>query len=841
MQLNFSKTLACASNLRRGLCFHEPKRIQKPLFILIISLFTLLVTSSFSQDTLWKKPMTDRLNKMADSLSQNLIPWTVLNKVLMVEQFGAVGDSLTLNTISIQNAIDSCSKNGGGVVLFSKGQYVTGTIILKSGVMLEVANNAKILGSTNIADYPEKITEYKTYRQSMIYAEKCTNVGLRGNGEIYFRGELVNFPGVETIGQIVGRPYGIKMVGCTNVVLQNIFLHNSAAWMQSYTTCQNMIFDGIKVINQANYNNDGLDPDGCTNVIVRNCYINSEDDAMCLKGASGKASSNFLIENSTFLSSCNALKTGTETQGDFFNIVARNLKLGGISNDLYALKRHDATSGITLATVDGGNVHDIFISNVTIDSARCPIFMRIGSRLRPLYNTPPKEVGSLKNVIIQGVSGNFNYKEGSLILGIKDHPITDVIIDNYKIKVEGGGTSTMIDKEIPENDTSYPDARFFIPQGVPSYGFYVRYANNINISNAQIVPLKSDARPVIIVDDGTSGILYNGNSITQNGKININLMKLSGSVYSKMDSTSLSFGTLFSNAVGIEDATKKNNATDNLSISEGSYSLSIDRRKPATASDILGIKLGQLSGTDYKFVVDATIFRANDVVPYLMDNYSKTTTAIIGIDTIAFTADAKVSATFQNRFSFVFKPVILSVNSIVVTATLIGTVATIKWNTVGENGIVNYIIEKSIDGISYTSIGQQSAENPASASYTFTDNVMGITTFYRIKTLNSDGTVAYSNTVKLTTHHSPFTIIYPNPLIGKKLNVSFTDIAAGKYSVNFNNVLGQRIQEVAISHTGGNGIHTIIVNGLIHSGIYSVIIRDSGGHVVYQTNLSVQP
>lgn len=809
--------------------------------ILLIALFTLLTMGSFAQGILSKKPTIDRLNKMADSLSQNLIPWTVPNKVLKVEDFGAIGDSITLNTKAIQAAIDSCSQKGGGVVLFSKGQYVTGTIILKSGVMLEVDSNTRILGSTNIADYPEKITEYKSFRQSMIYAEKCTNVGIRGKGEIYFRGELVNFPGVETLGQIVGRPFGIKMVECTNVVLQNIFLHNSAAWMQSYSGCQSLIFDGIKVINQANYNNDGLDPDGCTNVIVRNCYINSEDDAMCLKGASGKPSSNFLIENSTFLSSCNALKTGTDTQGDFFNIVARNLKLGGISNDLYALKRHDATSGITLTTVDGGNVHDILISNVTIDSARCPIFMRIGSRLRSYSNTPPKEVGYLKDIIIQGVTGKFNYKECSLILGIKDHPISDIYIDNYKIKVEGGGASTLIDKEVPENETGYPDARFFIPQGLPAYGFYVRYANNIDISNAGITPIKTDARPVIQVGDGTSGILYNGSSITQNGRLSISLMKLTDSGYSKIDSTTAVFGTLFSNAVGIEDATKKNNATDNLSISEGNSSLSTDRRKPATASDVLGIKLGQLSGTAYELILDATIYRANNVVPYLVDNYTKTSAALSGIDTIAFTADAKVTATFQNRFSIVFKPAALSVNSMVVTATSIGNIATIKCNTTGEKGILRFELEKSIDGANYTSIGQQAAENTSNASYTFTDNAFITTIFYRIKAVNRDGTVSYSNTVKHTTHRSTLTRIYPNPLVGKTLNIGFTNIASGKYIVNINNLLGQRVQEIAFTHSGGNVNHAIIVNGLLRAGMYHLTIKDARSQTVYQTNLFIQP
>lgn len=489
------------------------------IFTKLLLLFLLpitLSTFSFSQTITWEKAQRVRLEKMADSLSKNLKPWKIPSKIFKVEKYGAVGDSIQVNTKAIQTAIDICAQEGGGVVLFSKGQYVTGTIELKSGVMLEIAQNAKILGSTNLTDYPEKIESFKSvmsenhkYRQSLIYAEKCSNVGIRGKGEIYFRGEKTNFPGKETIGEIVGRPFGIRMIECKNVVLQNIFLHNSAAWMQSYIYCQNLIFDGIKVVNQANHNNDGLDPDGCTNLIVRNCYINSEDDALCLKGASGKPTKNILLENSTFLSSCNALKTGTDTQGDFYNIVARNLKLGGIPDEQIAPKGHDASTGITLATVDGGNVHDILIENVTIDKARCPVFIRIGNRLRAMPNTPLKEVGYLKNIIIENVSGENNYKQGSLISGIKKHPVEDVVIRNYHVKMAGGGDSSLIKKEVPEKEGGYPDAQEFQKQGLPSYGFYVRYATNINIINAGIAPEKPDARPIIAVGKETGNINFN--------------------------------------------------------------------------------------------------------------------------------------------------------------------------------------------------------------------------------------------------------------------------------------------------------------------------------------------
>ena len=325
---------------------------------------------------------TQKMEYLADSLTQHLKEWEVPKVVFKVEKFGAIADGKTINTKAIQFAIDKCSNSGGGTVLFAKGDYVTGTIELKSNVMLCVAEGAKILGSTDLADYPAKVESFKSvmseihkYRISLIYAEKAVNIGICGKGEIYFRGEKEHFPGPETAGEIEGRPFGIRMIECKNVVVKDITLRNAAAWMQSYLYCENLIFDGMKVFNQANYNNDGLDPDGCRNVIVRNCFINSHDDAMCLKGASAKPCENILIENSTFYTACNALKIGTDTQGDFHNIIARNLTLGGIPDSLKSfLNLYECSTGITLATTDGGNVENILIRDVNISRSRCPVF-----------------------------------------------------------------------------------------------------------------------------------------------------------------------------------------------------------------------------------------------------------------------------------------------------------------------------------------------------------------------------------------------------------------------------------------------------------------------------------
>ena len=104
-----------------------------------------------------------------------------------VREYGASGDGSTNDTISIQRAIDHCAQEGGGTVLLENGQYISGTLRLRSNVTLKIKGNARLLASRDIRDYLEDV-HHNRYRNEqaldrcLIYAEDAENVGIVSTG-----------------------------------------------------------------------------------------------------------------------------------------------------------------------------------------------------------------------------------------------------------------------------------------------------------------------------------------------------------------------------------------------------------------------------------------------------------------------------------------------------------------------------------------------------------------------------------------------------------------------------------------------------------------------------------
>lgn len=450
----------------------------------------------------WDGALRRDLEAMADELTRTLRPWPVPDRVFVPESYGLrAGEPATA---AIRRAVDACAAAGGGVVRLASGDYVSGTIDLRSGVMLEVAEGARLLASTDLEDYPERRARRPTVQdsnmgmnQSLIFAEGCTRVGIRGKGLIDGRGTQDNFPGQETAGATPGRPFLIRMLDCSRVVVAGIHLKDAPCWMQNYLNCEDVIVDGIHVENQANHNNDGIDIDGCRRVIVRNCFISAEDDALCFKGASQRPIDGVLVEHCRLYSTCNALKFGTDSQGDFRNVLVRHVEVGGPSDDMRVLKARKADGGISWESVDGGTVERVLVTDAHVVRAESPLFLRLGDRGRVRPEQARPRPGRLRRIVFERITGSDNGRRGSFFTGVPGHAIEDVLLRDVDLPMAAAAEPGPRGQDIPEAPADYPDPHMFATV-MPTYGLWTRHVRRLTLQRVRFTVNGPDPRPMLL-------------------------------------------------------------------------------------------------------------------------------------------------------------------------------------------------------------------------------------------------------------------------------------------------------------------------------------------------------
>lgn len=418
--------------------------------------------------------------------------------------YDAVGDGKTINTTAIQNAIDECSEKGGRVIV-PAGKFLTGTIYLKSNVTLHLGENATLLGSTDIGDYPHNHPEYKFYgdtwvKQSLLYAEKQVNIAITGTGTIDGQGGAFKTTTRKKPDRYMNRPYVLWFVECTDIRVEGIFLTNSAMWMQHYLACNKVRVEGIRVFNHCNYNNDMIDIDGCKDVVISNCIGDTDDDALTIKSTSNRKSENIVVNNCILSSHCNAIKFGTESSGGFENIAISNCIVRPSEQRTTIYGVPDGISGITLGMVDGGTLDGITINNIVIDGPRIPLFLRLGNRARA-YRADQGEipVGSYKNVNISNITATGADTTGCSISGIPGYPIENISLSNISISFKGGGKRKGDPMLVPELETHYPESTMF--GSLPASAFYIRHAKNIRLNQIRLYYENPDTRAALICDD----------------------------------------------------------------------------------------------------------------------------------------------------------------------------------------------------------------------------------------------------------------------------------------------------------------------------------------------------
>ncbi len=165
------------------------------------------------------------------------------------------------------------------------------------------------------------------------------------------------------------------------------------------------------------------------------------------------------------------------------------------------------------------------------------------------------------------------------------------------------------------------------------------------------------------------------------------------------------------------------------------------------------------------------------------------------------------------------------------TGTLKNEKVNLYWNTSYEFNIDHMEIERSTDAVSFTTLSNFTSKGTASsgASYSAVDlyPFAGLN-FYRLKTIDLDGTISYSDILKFETAKKPINItqLYPNP-VQDVLHIQVQSDKRQSVIAYVYDLSGKQVQ--SNSFTLNNGINNTAVSMMnVAPGTYFIQYKGEG-------------
>jgi polygalacturonase len=216
-----------------------------------------------------------------------------------ITDLGAIPDGKTLNTVAIQKTIDQVSAAGGGTVVVPKGVFLSGAVFLKPGVNLHLDAGGVLKGSTNVADYPARMTRieghFTTWLPALLNADAVDHLRIDGDGTLDGSGQPFwtayrtrSRADRRTTNLDVPRPRLVFISNCADVQISRLHLANSGFWNLHIYKCHDVTVENLNIrAPQGAPSTDGMDIDSSQNVTIKGCDISVSDDCIALKGSKG--------------------------------------------------------------------------------------------------------------------------------------------------------------------------------------------------------------------------------------------------------------------------------------------------------------------------------------------------------------------------------------------------------------------------------------------------------------------------------------------------------------------------------------------------------------------------
>jgi polygalacturonase len=389
---------------------------------------------------------------------------------------GVNASGLKLNTKLINATISKVNANGGGTLYFPAGKYLTGAILLKSNITIELEAGALLLFSDNFDDYLPFVEMrhegimMKSFNP-LIYALDAENITIKGEGKLDGQGKKwwdeffrviadlrtngkrdfnkyqpmwekandvktllaeTNQDYAGSIDRRFFRPPFIQLIRCKNVKIEGVTLVNSPFWTVNPEFCENVTIDKVTINNPLSPNTDGINPESCRYLHISNCHISVGDDCITLKSGRdlqgrklNAPNENITITNCTMLAGHGGVVIGSEMSGGVKKVVISNCVFDGTDRGI----RIKSTRG------RGGIVEDIQVNNIVMRDIKEEAII-----LDLLYSRMPPEPLSertpiFRNINISNMTGT-NVNIPIKIRGLEESPITDISLTNINLQAQ---------------------------------------------------------------------------------------------------------------------------------------------------------------------------------------------------------------------------------------------------------------------------------------------------------------------------------------------------------------------------------------------------------------------
>jgi polygalacturonase len=408
---------------------------------------------------------------------------------LDITSYGAIPDAKTLNTKSIQSAIDHLAGSGGGTLVVPKGVFMSGALFFKPGVNLEIQSGGVLKGTIDKSEYPQIQTrwegEERLWTSAFLNFDHMSHVVVTGDGTIDGSGDewmareprgraggrgargaggagaaggarstyviggttrpatapanLAFNPTTNPAGGRAGRPRLICFSNCDDVQITNLHLIKQAIWCLHVLYSQNVTIDNLKIDAMGFLipSSDGMDIDSSLDVKISHCSISCNDDDISIKSGKNddgrrvnRPSENITISDCT-IGAGGGIDVGSEVTGSVRHVLVERCVFNGT----------DAGARFKSQPSRGGVIEDIVFRDITLNNTRWAFDFNLNWGGGGGGRGGGAGAGAITPTLTKGIQ-MINYhgtsRTGGTIRGIPNGPFQDVKFINCDITAQTG-------------------------------------------------------------------------------------------------------------------------------------------------------------------------------------------------------------------------------------------------------------------------------------------------------------------------------------------------------------------------------------------------------------------